>query len=181
MEEKWNALHNEMYRDTTELLRGAPATLEQSETGYKIALGYWEEVKNLVRQNGFHTEDQEIGFFSSVKPKFTGQLEYFLLLYQHRLFCPPGKSDTTPFFIHEIEKIERFRDLHNSFINFYRNRKKDPVIAQQYFLRRTFNPDRRILSRPYDANPDFFTNGDWILTQFIGNLHYHRFLLNDGR
>jgi hypothetical protein len=181
MEEKWKTLYDGLQLESIQLLRDGPLTLEGTETGYKIALGYWEKVKLLVRQYGFRDEEQEMDFFSIAKPRFTGQSEYFLLLYQHRLFCPPGKSDTTSFHEHEIDKIRRFRDVHASFIRFYRSRKKDPILARQYFLRRTFNPDRRTYSRPFDANPDFFTNGDWIVAQFIGNLRYHRFLLNEAR
>jgi hypothetical protein len=181
MEEKWKTLYNELQRELTQTLRDVPLTADDMETGYRIALDRWEKVKALVRQDGFRDEEREMGFFSTVKPRFTGQLEYFQLLYQHRLFCPPGKSNTGAFLEHEIGKIRRFRDLHANFLCFYRTRKKDPVLLQRYFLRRTFDPARRTFSRPYDANAELFTNGDWIVTQFIGNLRYQRFLLNEAR
>jgi RteC protein len=181
MEQKWKTLYDELQRECNHTLHGRPITIEDTEKGYKIAFGYWEKAKALVCQYGFHNENQEIGFFSSVKPLFTGHLEYFMLLYQHRLFCPPEKIDAGAFRHHELDKIQRFREVHASFIRFYRSRNKDVILAQGYFLRRTFNPDRRTFSRPFDANPDYFTNGDWIVTQFIGNLRYQRFLLNETR
>jgi hypothetical protein len=140
MEEKWKVLHEELLRETRHTLRGSPITLEHAESGYKIALGYWQKVKALVRENGFGTEVREIVFFSSVKPFFTSQLEYFLLIYQCRLYCAPSKPDTSAFYQHELDKIQRFRDVHSSFLSFYRSRKKDPLLAQQYFLRRSFDP-----------------------------------------
>jgi hypothetical protein len=181
MEEKWKVLYDDLHREITQTLRGTPLTVEDTETGYKIALGYWEKAKALVRQDGFRDEEQEVAFFSTIKPQFTGTLEYFMLLYQHRLFCPPGKPDAGSFRHHELGKIRRFCDVHANFIRFYRSRSKDTVLAEQYFLRRMFNPDRRTFVRPFDANPDYFTNGDWIVTQFIGNLRYQRFLLNERR
>jgi hypothetical protein len=180
MEEKLKALYRELRRDSTQSPRGTTITLEDTETGYKVALDYWQKVKALLRETGFRSEEQEMQFFSGVKPHFTGQLEYFMLLYQHRLFCPPGRSDTGAFRLHEIDKIQRFRDLHAKFIHFYHNRANDPVLASQYFLRRTFNPEGCIYSRPFDANPDYLTNGDCILTRLIGNLRYYRFLLSEA-
>src|SRR5580692_10871957 len=111
MEGKWKVLYDDLHREITQTLRGAAMTVEDTETGYKIALDYWEKVKALVRQNGFRDEEAEVAFFSAVKPKFTAALEYFMLLYQHRLFCPPGKPDAGSFHDHELEKIRRFRDV----------------------------------------------------------------------
>jgi hypothetical protein len=181
MEEKWKALYEELNLETAPILRTLPFTVEDAEACYKIGLNYWKKARDVLRHNGFGTEAQEIAFFSTVKPRFTGQLEYFMLLYQYRLFCPPDKPDIVAFREHEIDKIRRFRDIHANFLRFYRSRQKDPPLAQQYFLRRTFNPDRRTYVRPFDTNPYYFTNGDWIVSQFIGTLRYHRFLSQEQR
>lgn len=180
MEEKWKALFDELNRETAPILRSLPFTGEDAETCYKIALGYWEKVKAVIRANGFGSEEQEIAFFSAVKPRFAAQLEYFILLYQYRLFSP-HRGDAESFRQHEIDKIEHFRMIHASFLAFYRSRRKDPILSREYFLRRTFNPDRRAYPRPFDTNPDYFTNGDWIAAQFIANLRYQRFLLQEKR
>jgi hypothetical protein len=180
MEEKWKALAETLHRSTSQQLRDFSPDIEHAEARHKIALQHWERVKGLVRTSGFTDELEETFFFSAIKPQFTGQLEYFMLLYQYRLFCPVGipADDLQQ---HEIEKIERFRSVHASFLAFYRSRRKDPILSQEYFLRRTFNAERRIYPRPFDVNPAFFTNGDWIAAQFIGDLRYHRFLLQEKR
>jgi hypothetical protein len=181
MEEKWQRLYDELRLAISQTLRENPLTVDHAETGYRIAMEFWVKLRGLVHQSGFRDEQEEIAFFSAVKPKFTGLCEFFQLLYQYRLFCPPHNTKTNAFHEHELDKITRFREFHASFLSFYRNRKKDPILLQQYFLRRTFNAERRIFIPPYDAHPDYYTNGDWIVTQFIGNLRYQRFLFQEGR
>ena len=181
MEENLLALFTEFKSLTAPLLRNGPITLEEIETGYSSAVDTWTKVKNLIRHGLFENERQEIDFFSCVKPRFTGQCEFFQLLYQYRLFCPPDKLNTAAFRTHELNKIARFNEAHASFLNFYRSRRVDPVQNREYFLRRNFDPDLRSFARPYDSNPNYFTNADWIVTQFIGNLRYRRFILQEER
>jgi len=92
------------------------------------------------------------------------------------LFSPSSKADASAFREHELGKIQRFRQVHSGFLSFCKNMKQEPCQAEQYFLRRNFTVDRRVFARPYDANPDYFTNGDWILTQWLGNERYECFL-----
>ena len=112
-----------------------------------FARHHWQQVKELALRSGFANADEEIDFFSRVKPRFTGLLEFYTLLYQYRLFCPDGQSGNS-FLQHEMGKIERFEDLHCTFFDFFRHGNKNPQLMEHYFLRRHFNSIDRNYTRP---------------------------------
>ena len=132
----------------------------------------------MVREIGFDDDAAEIRFFRLFKPRFTGQLEYYSLVYQYQLFLPPGDArEQVTFRVRERGKIDRFHLTHAAFIAYYNSGQKynDP----QYFLQRHFDPDQPGYVRPFDRDPAFRTTADWILTVLTGDDLYEKFLAGE--
>ncbi len=63
-----------------------------------------EKMKILV----FEKEDDEILFFKSLYPTFTGMVELYSLLYRSHLFGPEGTNEKLQYWESELEKSQRF-------------------------------------------------------------------------
>lgn len=133
-----------------------------TERRYETVAHYWQRVKDRLRQSNFPSDAAEIDFFRNIKPKFTAFLEYFLLLYRYQVYAGGGEDALDQFSREELDRIQKFREKHATFINYYEQGGTgwDDV----YFLRRKFNKAQRPPSQVYDRARDFWTNGDWIIT-----------------
>jgi|GEM_PF-5072939 hypothetical protein len=175
MNEKWKELYGGLCDDTDHIQRsGAPGTA-QTESLFKSCLSYWGQCKALVQAEGFDNDMDEIDFFKSIKPQFTGQLECYMLVYQHQLFCPVGDAaEIAAFTDNERRKITRFRVAHQSFIRYYTEGQTDQDEA--WFLRRHRPADPDPYLRVFDRDNNLLTAADWKLTVLAGNACYEQFL-----
>jgi RteC protein len=175
MNEQWKELYKGLCTETGRIHGSGPGGMEQTESLFKCCLGYWDLCKAIIRSKGFDDDSAEIDFFKLIKPKFTGLLEFYFLVYQYQLFCPAGDAaESAAFADNELRKIVRFRVMHQSFIQYIMGGGTDQ--DADLFLRRN-RPDQRLTyMRPHDMDPALTTAGDWILTLHIGNELYERFL-----
>jgi hypothetical protein len=175
MQDPWQSLFDGFHRDIKKIPHHTIPGMEQTEAFFRVAVGYWNQVKEHVRQSAFANDDDEIRFFKQIKPSFTGLLEYYHHVYFHQLFCPSGdQADISDFEQHERLKIASFRASHDSFIGYYEAGRTDH--DAEYFLRRHRPPDPPPYVRVYDMDPEFLTASDWIVTQYIGYARYDEFL-----
>ena len=133
----------------------------------------------MVGPVGFPGDPEEIDFFKRIKPSFTGQLEYYMLVYQYQLFCPWGDTDVAGYRQKEQKKIERFRETHAPFLNYCASGQTDKDAV--FFLRKYYINDGDQEPRPYvrmhDKDPKWMSSYDWILTLNVGFDLYEQFLL----
>jgi hypothetical protein len=67
--------------------------------------------------NGFPHDAAEIDFFRNQKAKFTGLLEYYLLLFRHQIHGDAGSAVLEQFRREETDRIRKFSETHAIFIN----------------------------------------------------------------
>jgi hypothetical protein len=144
------------------------------DQSYHLADQYWRRVKQQVRASGFRDDAEEIEFFKYIKPKFTGLLEFYLLLFRYQVHAEEGNPFVDQMRRDEAAKIVEFRQKHAFFIDYFDKGLTD--WDSQYFLRRKFNRVQRPPSHVYDRAAEFWTNGDWILTIYHGNSRFEDFL-----
>jgi len=175
MQDLWPPLFAALCLDLDCLQREMAPGPGQTEACFKICLHHWTLLRELVKLEGFADDAAEIHFFKDVKPRFTGLLEFYHLVYFHQLFCPAGGPvDIEAFEQHERLKIERFREAHAGFIAYYEEGATDQDTG--YFLRRHRPPDPPPYVRVYDSDPEFLTAADWIVTLYIGYSRYEGYL-----
>jgi len=153
---------------------GEPSGTVKTDHCYRIAADYWQLAKEEIRTNGFADDPVEIDFFRNQKAKFTGLLEYYLLLYRYQIHADAGSAATEQFRREATERIRRFRETHAVFIHYYEEARRD--WDEHYFLRRKFHKVQRPPAQIYDRATDFWTNGDWIVTLLYANHRLEEFL-----
>jgi len=166
-------LHEEMIRAIGRFDSETTGTAKTDHC-YRIAADYWLLAKEEIRVNGFPDDAAEIDFFRNQKAKFTGLLEYYLLLFRYQINADAGSAVLDQFRREENDRIRKFRETHAIFINYYDEARTD--WDDHYFLRRKFHKVQRPPSQVYDRATDFWTNGDWILTLLSANREFERFL-----
>jgi len=173
MKETILRLHEDLHQELNKLSNEGTASID-AEQGFRIASDYWQQVKNLVRQNRFSDEAAEIDFFKNIKPKFTSQLEYFLLLYRYQVYASGDPVDYATYRREEITRLEKFRETHAVFIRYFEENRSD--WDDTYFLRRKLQKTHRPPSQVYDRAKELWTNGDWIITLLIANRLFEEYL-----
>jgi hypothetical protein len=175
MQDLWPPLFAALSLDLDCLQREAAPGSDQTEACFKVCLHHWRLVKELARLQDFEDDIAEIHFFKAVKPRFTGLLEFYHLVYFHQLFCPAaGSTDILAFEQHERSKIERFRQAHAGFIAYHEAGATEQ--DAHYFLRRHRRAEPPPYVRVYDMDPEFLTAADWMVTPYIGYSRYEAYL-----
>jgi hypothetical protein len=166
-------LHEEMIRAISRF-DGETTGTAKTDHCYRIAADYWQLAKEDIRVNGFPDDPAEIDFFRNQKAKFTGLLEYYLLLYRYQINADAGNAMMEQFRQEETVRIRTFRETHAVFIHYYEEGRTD--WDNHYFLRRKFHKVQRPAAQIYDRATDFWTNGDWIVTLLDANRRFEEFL-----
>jgi len=175
MQDLWPPLFAALRLDLDHLQRETAPGSEQTEACFKVCLHHWTLVRELVKLEGFAGEAAEIHFFKDIKPRFTGLLEFYHLVYFHQLFCPAGgPADIAEFERNERLKIERFRKAHAGFIAYYEAGATDQDAT--YFLRRHRPEEPPPYARVYDMDPALLTAEDWMVTLYMGYERYEKYL-----
>jgi hypothetical protein len=168
-------LHEEMIRAIGRF-DGQSTGTAKTDHSFRIATDYWQLAKEEIRVNGFPDDPAEIDFFRNQKAKFTGLLEYYLLLFRYQIHADSGSVILEQFRQEETDRIRTFRETHAVFIHYYEEARTD--WDAHYFLRRKFHKVQRPRAQVYDRATDFWTNGDWILTLLYANRRFEQFLGN---
>jgi hypothetical protein len=173
MKETILSLYEEMERAIVKITTSAsgPAVTEQY---YQVTDQYWQLAKQQVRQSGFADDMAEIEFFKHLKPKFTGPLEYYLLLFRYQKYVEAGPAALEKLRLEELDRIHQFKEKHAVFIDYYEQGRTE--WDDVYFLRRKFNRVQRPPSQVYDRVTDYWTNGDWIVTLYLANKRLETFI-----
>jgi hypothetical protein len=167
----------QLHRDMEQAIgqpSGETTASARIEECYRIAADYWQRTKQHIRQTRFPDDAAEIDFFKNLKPTFTGLLEYYLLLFRYNVHAEPGGSVLEQFRMEEINRIRAFRETHAVLINYCDEARTE--WDDLYFLRRKYHKVQRPPSQVYDRAKDFWTNGDWIVTQVYAGRLFERFL-----
>lgn len=147
---------------------------ENAESCFWVAHKYCNRIKELVIQDGFISEQEEIDFFRNVKPRFICFLDYYVILSESLMFVPKEPQTALDFWIEESKRIERFNHKHHSFITYYESgsNKSD----HEYFLRRNIRPDLFTVSQNNNEK-DYCTNYDLILGNYFAQIKYLEYIL----
>jgi RteC protein len=175
MKEKFQRLHEAMQGEIKDLTKTRLPDATQTEECYKICETYWSLLKSEIRQTGgYRDETEEILFFKEVKPQFTGQLEFNMLLYRYQTYPAGDPIQLAEYRQHELQKIATFRERHAAFIKYFEQGRDD--CDALYFLRRTCTKDARPPSVVYDLDAQFWTTYDWLVASIIGHNLYEQYL-----
>ncbi|MDE3212194.1 MAG: RteC domain-containing protein [Bacteroidota bacterium] len=175
MKVKYLELYEQMIADMKKQ-RDIPE-LEQVEYAFKIALGYCELLRRIVKEEVFASQSEEVHFFKVIKPLFTSQIEYLTLVNQGLLF-EPGKDPTAliTFWEHEAKRKERFIKRHSDFVRYYQNGDTDRDL--KYFLRENKEHPVGMGRRYREADLGFSTSQDYLVAKLLAQQKYYGYVLD---
>ena len=168
MEQLWEYFYSLMLLDISRCKGTAVTETEHSECCYRVAINYWEKVKDI---------------WSEVKPQFTSHIEYYLILNQGLLFIPDDPFEATNYWKDEEQRLQRFCNRNEDFIRYLES--KSHHNDGDYFLQRNNRHALLPQERIY-ADADCRSSHDWLIRSWLANKMYNDFVkkrlkvLHDG-
>ena len=173
MMKKWEIAYHRMIHQMDESHHKDMTEQEQAGHAYKIALQCWQQVKGEMKRYEFKDANEEIDFYKNIKPKFTGYIEYLILLNHGLLFIPTESKEALQIYWQfEVERLERFKERNKSFVAYYEGR--STYNDEKYFLPVEEDSVHKY-SRIYDTDGAFVTSHDHLVASLLAEEKYHEF------
>src|SRR5580700_10955746 len=116
------ALYEARVRDINAILQTNSSDKEKMESCFRGGMDHWNKLKEKIKREGFERDEEEIHFFKCIKPRFTGEIEYYTQRYHAILFSPESdKQSQINFWDGELGRIDKFFGTFHQFFNYYRS------------------------------------------------------------
>lgn len=154
MREQYRQLYEKMLVEMEQCGKRFTTEKEQIECCFQTCERNWNVLLKLLNHRQFRSINDEIWFFKTVKPAFTGTLEYYALVYKAALFRPEAGSDAHEvlnFWRKELRHAEKFLEENEQFYHYYKtgNTEMDEV----YFVRAVHPKDNAAYRSHTASNP----------------------------
>lgn len=170
-------LHTEMITDIERCFEMELTEAEQVESAFKVALKYWNEAKIILTDHEFETVKEEVNFYKHEKVKFTGYIEYFMLLNNALLFIPDDRVENEKtYWEREAERMSRFLKKNYSFVDYIKKGKTEK--DKQYFVQADHLPVNAVASKIYDAEERFVASHDHLVASLFAEEMYLEYVGN---
>jgi len=128
-----------------------------------------QKLRQIILSQEFKSNDDEIEFFKTIKPRFHSHLLFYLKVYNIELNRPTGsKSDQSEYLAKEFYKLRLFFESHAAFYHYYRS--GETFLDEQYFLRHNnATPIGGVQFLYIDADPNFSTVYDYQVAKILAN------------
>jgi hypothetical protein len=169
-------LYESLVRDINAILKQDSSDTKKMESCFRCGIDHWNRLKEKIKSEDFATDEEEIHFFKDIKPRFTGEIEYYTQRYHALLFFPADDKQTQQLFWEgEISRIDKFFGSFHAFYDYHKLGKTDR--DKRYFLRRNSDGSNLPHANVFDMDTQTATSHDWLITNMIGYEKYRRFVL----
>jgi hypothetical protein len=171
MKEQCELLYEKMLAEMEQCRQHYPQEKEQIECAFRTCEMNWKKLQTILHNYRFRSESEEVWFFKNIKPKFTGLIEYYALVYKAALFLPDeDQQDIYKFWQNELHLAKRFFIEHESFYKYYKNGMTE--MDTIYFVRANGDPTIVQTSKAYDIDPVAATSHDHLVASIIARERY---------
>ena len=101
------------------------------EQAFAITMQTWLSIEKMVNTYGFRDPREEISFYKSVMPQFTGLVDYFILLYKSVLFQPDDFTGRNEYWKDELKTCREFISRYKIVCRNYSQQDILPGLRQQ--------------------------------------------------
>src|ERR1700722_7206859 len=123
-------LYEGLVRDINAILKTSSSDKEKMESCFRSGIDHWNKLKEKIKREGFASEEEEIHFFKNVKPRFTGEIEYYTQRYHAILFLPEtDKQSQINFWEGELGRLDKFFGSYHEFFQYYHSKKKIRIMS----------------------------------------------------
>lgn len=175
MKETCNYLYDAMMAEMACCIQSYSTEKEQIECSFRTCEMNWKKLQTHLHSYKFCDEIEEAWFFKYIKPKFTGLIEYYALVYKAALFLPEdGPKDIYRFWQNELHISKRFFSEHETFYRYY----KDGLTEMDtiYFVRANNDPTAPVVTKAYDIAPEASTTHDHLVASIIARERYIEYI-----
>lgn len=176
MREKCKLLYEQMLAQMECCKQQYATEKEQIECAFRTCELNWKKLQSLLHNYRFTSESEEAWFFKTVKPQFTGLIEYYALVYKAALFLPDNdhRHDIYKFWQNELQLTKRFFSEHESFYKYYKAglTEMDTI----YFVRANNDPTLLPATKAYDIAPEATTSHDHLVASIIARERYMEYI-----
>lgn len=134
--------------------------IEKLNNCIEITRKYLNDLRQLVREEGFKNDQEEIYFFKHQKPSIHGNIKFFAMQRTYRISTKTNGNSQKKEYIQSI--LTKLGSKRNDYPEFYRYfQLKDTSLDNIYFRRGYTNLDAYINTAHFDKDPDFSTDYDF--------------------
>ena len=134
----------------------------------KFITPLYSQLRKLVSDYVFPTNEDEILFFKEIKPNILDKYQYFSKFYSIEMKCPIGNNEIIKEYLNqELEELTRFFRDNLDFYQYYRS--KSTYMDNLYFVRKKTDIQLLLDSFQYDRDPLFSTEYDYKIAKILCN------------
>ena len=134
----------------------------------KFITPLYSQLRKLVLDYVFPTNEDEILFFKEIKPNILDKYLYFSKVYSIEMKCPIGNNEIIKEYLNqELEELTRFFRDNLDFYQYYRS--KSTYMDNLYFVRKKTDIQLLLDSFQYDRDPLFSTEYDYKIAKILCN------------
>lgn len=166
MERCYDHVLNEAEVKMSELSKENCESVEMFQKAIHILHNSFWKLKELVKQNGFDSIEEEIEFFKYVKPSICGKLIFYCRLLKLELKQPEGSSELLKVYYQKyLNVLNDYFEKNGDFVEYMRS--KATYLDKYYFLRGKMN--YRIIPEHFlfDRDLEFSTSHDFKAAELV--------------
>jgi hypothetical protein len=169
-------LYHLMQVDLENIRKNETDPIRQFERSYETTVFNWMLLKDKIIVHQFESLNEEVDFFKNIKPRFTGEIEYYSLLYHFEIFKPANELELISFLHNEGMRLENFIEKNRSFYQYYKSNRND--YDQIYFVRANNELKEHPRSRYYDMEKGANTSHDHLVASIIALEKYNQYVIS---
>ena len=179
-------MNNNAYDETTRKLENELARLKSRTHDFVMliekAMGLCEnaiiEMREMVIQDGFCDQNQEIYFFKHVKPLVNSKLIFYTELFNIESYRPKGsRKAQTKYLEHVLQELHEYFEENAEFCQYYM--RKQTYLDHLYFVRGKANCRIHIDNISNRVDPQFSTGYDQTLAKIIAHKKLMKYANNE--
>ena len=143
-------------------------TLRKTETSIQLIQKSLAKLKVEALKRKLKSEQEEINFFKTIKPKFLSKLIYHVKVYNIEMHKPNGSDKAKKKYLqNELNNIELFFNRNLDFVKYYRTKKS--YLDHKYFVRGKHDLSLTLDIFYFETDTNFSTSHDFKLSETIAN------------
>jgi RteC protein len=148
------------------------------ENSVFICEEYHFKLKEFIKSNTFQSNQEEIDFFKTIKPKFTSKLYYFISVFNLELQRPSTSQEIQKIYLQEqLGKIKTFKDANTETYKYFKS--NATFLDEKCFLRN--KRDLRFFLDPivYQFDANFSTSHDHKIAMILAYDELELYILKE--
>jgi hypothetical protein len=142
--------------------------LRKAEASISVIQKVLAKLKTYAARYKFKSQQEEINFFKTIKPKFFSKLIYYVKVYNIEMHKPNGSDKAKKRYLQkQLTSIEDFFQRNLDFIKYYRTQKT--YLDHKYFVRGKHDISLNLDTFFFETDPKFSTSHDYKVSKIIAN------------